>query len=267
MLYDSFVMVFSTIFLIAILYFFVPEAQNNMMSYFNRQVVGSIENIQTVNTRFAIVFMFLKNIIIPLVLGFLIILLALIKKLDSKLLRTNLLDFLMILAIVLAGILPIMISMKQRAFYILSVYPLFAIGLAYYLNPIISELQKRISEKSAGFAAFKYLTLSIMAVSLFLSVFQINKIGRDKELVSDTKAIIEEIGENKIINICPELSTNWSLHAYFMRYGHISLDYSEKKNHQYFLTTDNCKSKSLNHNYFQIPLDTDKYRVYEYVGK
>ena len=39
--------------------------------------------------------------------------------------------------VVLAGILPIMISMKQRGYYILSVYPFFALSAGYFLLPIL----------------------------------------------------------------------------------------------------------------------------------
>lgn len=52
---DTFTLILSTVLPIALLYIFVPAAKNNMLNYFNNQVLGSINNVQTVETRFAII--------------------------------------------------------------------------------------------------------------------------------------------------------------------------------------------------------------------
>ncbi len=206
---DSFILISSTILPIALLYFFIPAAQNNMLNYFNKQVLGSINNIQTVDSRFAIIRMFFESTILPLALGSIVIIVALKQKIKRNLFTQNSRAALIFLLVVLSGILPIMISLKQSGFYILTVYPLFAIGLAYYLYPILNPAIAKIKSKSKGFKVFKILTLGIVTVSILSPFSQINRIGRNKAMIKDTKAVISVIGENKIINICPNMYSEW----------------------------------------------------------
>ncbi len=259
---DTFILISITILPIVLLYFFVPAAQNNMLNYFNKQVLDGISSVQTVNTRFAIVRMFFERTILPLTIGSIVIIVALKQKIKKKLFTKNLKEALIFLLVVLSGILPIMISMKQRGFYILTVYPLFAIGLAYYLYPILNPAIAKIKSKSKGFKVFKILTLGIVTISILLSFSQINRIGRNKTMIKDTKVVIGIIGENKIINICPNMYSEWSLHGYFSRYGNVSLDTNQKNICKYYLTTSDCSEDYLDKRYKLVPVETEKYKLY-----
>ncbi len=259
---DTFLLISSTIIPIAFLYFFIPAAENNMLNYFNKQVLGSINNTQTVETRFAIVRMFLERTLLPMAIGIIVVIIALKQNVNKKLLKENRKYTLIFLSIVLAGILPIMISMKQRSFYINTVYPLFALGLAYYLYPVLIIAIEKIKAKSKGFKIFKMITLGIVIASVILSLLQINKTGRNKAKIYDSKAIINIIGVNKTINICPQLYSSWSLHGYFNRYGNVSLDKNQKNIHGYYLTVDTCSKNKLNKYYNLVPIKTEKYKLY-----
>lgn len=263
MIIDTIILVSCTIIPVAMLYFIVPEAQNNMSRYFNKQVLGSIKNIKTVDTRFAIIREFFKNIIISLVIGITIIGVAIKKNVQKCLLKQNLKESLMFLAIVFSGILPIMISMKQRGFYILTVYPLFAIGLAYYLYPIVKPAIDKIEINNKIFKIFKGITIGTIFISLGLSIGQINRVGRDKEMIYDSKAVIAIVGENNTINICSNMHSTWGLHGYFSRYGNVSLDKNEKNICQYYLSLGNCSKEYLERNYELVPIETKKYTLYK----
>lgn len=258
---DSIILVFSTIIPIAWLYFFIPEAQNFMLNYFNKQVLDSISSVQTVATRFAILRMFFEKTILPLsVAGILILTL---KQRDKKeLLRKNAKEALVFLLVVFSGILPIMISMKQRSFYILTVYPFFAIGLAYYIYPVLSPMVKKIKTKPKSFKTLKIITLSVISISILFSVSQINRIGRDKTKVKDSKAIIQITGKNRTIAVCPKLYSDWSLHGYFARYGKLSLDPNLPPTAEYYLTTAGCKPDYPDKRYKLVPAATEKYQLY-----
>ncbi len=259
---DTLTLISSTVMPIALLYFFVPAAQNNMLNYFNKQVLGSINNVQTVNTRFAIIRMFFERTLLPLAIGIIIVIIALKQKVDKILLKKNKKYALVFLSIVFSGILPIMVSMKQRGFYINTVYPLFAIGLAYYLYPILNPTIEKIKSKSMGFNIFKIITLGIITVSILLSFLQINKIGRDKTMIKDVKAVISVTGENVSINICPNMYFEWSLDGYFSRYGHVSLVRNQKNIYQYYLTKKDCNEEYLNKKYELVPIKTEEYKLY-----
>lgn len=259
---DTLILILSTVLPIALLYFFVPAAQNNMLNYLDNQLLASIQNIKNVDTRLAIVGMFFGNIILPLLLSVLVIIVALKQKVEKNYFTKNLREALIFLFVVFSGILPIMISMKQRSFYILTVYPLFAIGLAYYLYPVLNIAIKKISTKSKGFKVFKIMTYGVVMISILLSLLHINRIGRNKVIIKDTKAVIRFIGEDVSINICPDMYYNWSLHGYFSRYGNVSLIQDKKNNCQYYLSVENCNKKFLNENYKLMPAETEKYKLY-----
>jgi hypothetical protein len=265
MVTDTFTLVSATILPIALLYVSYPPAQNNMLTYFNNQVIGSINNAQTVNSRFAIIGVFIESTILPLTIGCIAIIAALIKRAEKKLFTENLKDSLIFFLVVLSGILPIMISMKQRSFYILTVYPLFAIGLAYYLYPILQPAIKKIEAKTKGFRAFRITTLVVFALSILLSFLQIDRIGRDKTMINDTRTLISVIGRDKSINICPDLYTNWSLHGYFSRYGNVSLIPDISNSCQFYLTTKECGEAPLIKSYELVPVKTEEYLLYRLI--
>jgi len=263
MIIDNFILVVFTIFPVLFLFYLFPEAKNNMLSYLNTQVIGSIQSVQTVDSRFAIIGWFFQGIIIPLIMGLIIIIISLKKRVKKPLFKENLREALMLSAIVLSGVIPIMISMKQRSFYILTVYPLFSIGLAYYLYPMIKSFTYNMKIPQRGYKSFNYITIGIVFISIILSICQINRIGRDKEMILDSKVIIDIVGRNTTINICPEMYSMWSLHGYMSRYGNVSLDSNINNIHKYYLTIGDLNNNFTDDNYDFIPLKTIKYKLYK----
>jgi hypothetical protein len=259
---DSVIMVLITLIPIAFLYSTNSSAQNFMLCYFHKQVMGSIQNVQTVDSRFAIIWGFLRSSSIPLSAGFLTALTAYKLGAQKKLFQLNGREFLLFIAISLSGVFPIMISLKQRNFYILTVYPLFALGLAYYLYPAIQFLFNKINDESNGFKLFKRITTGVIVISLISCIFQINRVGRDHEMIFDSKAVINKIGTETTINICPEIYTNWSLHGYFSRYGNVSLESNQANVCQFYLSIGDCNKTVLDAKYELVPLETIRYKLY-----
>lgn len=262
MFLDTAIIIGSTVLPIALLYFFVPDAQINMTNYFNKQVIGSIENVVTVGSRFQIIKMFIQASIIPIIIAAIVIIIYIKKHKEKKLLTKNLKSFLTFFTLTISGVLPIMISLKQRSFYILTVYPFFAIAIAYYIYPIIKPEIKKFYEKKRTFKAFKIITFVVILSSVTLSLMQINRIGRDEQTISECKKIINAIGKNETINICENMYSNWNLHGYFSRYGNISLNSTQKDTCKYYISADNCNKEYLDKYYKIVPLETRKYKLY-----
>jgi len=242
---DTIVLVLITILPIAVLYYSSAYAHNYMVTYFTKQVMGSIENVHTVDTRFAIVQGFFGSILAPLLFAFLILLVARKMKMPKSFISMNIREFLMFCTIALSGVIPIMISLKQRNFYILTVYPLFAIGLAYYLLPTIKELTSTIVFRSQSFKVLQKITIGIIIASTSLFFYQTKRMERDSDLIYDSKIIIKEIGKDITLNICEELRSNYSLHGYFSRYGNVSLESNPNNVCQYYLSVGDCKKQYL----------------------
>jgi 4-amino-4-deoxy-L-arabinose transferase-like glycosyltransferase len=260
---DSVVIVLITLIPIAFLYLTNTSAQNYMLVYFHNQVMGSIQSVQTVDSRFAIIWWFLRSISIPISAGFIVALIAYKLGAQRKIIQLNVREFLLFIAISLSGVFPIMISLKQRHFYILTVYPLFALGLAYYLYPAIQLLITKTNNEASGFKLFKGITLGVIVVSLISCIFQVNRVSRDHDLIFDSKAVIKQVGRETTINICPEMRPNWSLHGYFSRYGNVSLESNQENVCQFYLSIGDCNKKVLDANYYLVPIETKTYKLYK----
>ncbi len=265
---DTFILILFTALPIAFLYFMVPAAQNNMLQYFNIQVLTSVQHVQTVNSRFAIISMFLQNIIVPLIIALVIIGLALKKQVKSSVFTSHLKEALVFLAIVLSGVLPVMISMKQSGFYILTVYPLFALGLAYYLYPIICPFIDTLKTYSRGFVVFKGITIGMLMVSIGISIVQMNRVGRDHDMIYDVKTIIDVVGKDNTVNICPNMRQLWSLHGYFSRYGNVSLQVMSQATEntticEYYVAVKACNKAYLDSKYDIVPIPVKEYQLYK----
>jgi hypothetical protein len=66
-----------------------------------------------------------------------------------------------------------------------------------------------------------------LLTGIILNVVHIGQYGRDKALIEEVKQQIVESGGNNTIEISPEEYTQWAKHAYYMRYGKISLSPTE----------------------------------------
>jgi len=124
----------------------------------------------------------------------------------------------------LSGVLPIMISLKQSGFYILPTYSIFAIAFSSLLYPLLETLFSNIHYNSKEFLFFKIVAIVLFILGITFSLFFSNKYNRDKNKFKDISLIISELPSSSIINIPPEMFSDWSLHGYFARYKNISLD-------------------------------------------
>ena len=260
MIAETAILILSTAAPIALLYLFSDGAQANMEGYFAKQVVGSIESVQTVDYRFKIVVNFLKGILPQLLLGAILLWVAKRRSLSFEPVRRNAPVFWFFAAVALSGVLPIMISMKQRAFYILTVYPLFAVGFGYLIKPLVETLISKIKTDSRGYQIFQGLAAILVLSGISISVAQVGEVGRNKAAVRDSKAVIKETGRGEVIGACPQLRTDWGLQAYFARYGQVSLDTDAEASHAYYLGLEDCPPQA--ENYKKLSLDTDKYLLY-----
>lgn len=260
---DTLLLIFFTVAPITLVYFTNEAAQNNMMSYVNNQLIGSLKHVQTVDSRFSIVINFFKSILVPLALAVTVFFIAKRKEIEKPKIAENWRVALMLFAVVLSGVFPIMISLKQRTFYILTVYPIFSIGLAYLLLPYCNFLYHKIEVNSKGYSVFVWTARVLATASIVLAISQINRVGRDHAMIHDSKAVVDVVGKNTKITICTEMHAIWSLHGYLSRYGNVSLDKNYANLHQYFLSKDGCIPPEIKNQYDLVPLETKVYQLFK----
>ncbi|NLE62343.1 MAG: hypothetical protein GX612_00705 [Bacteroidales bacterium] len=233
------------------------DAKEFFSIYFQTQVFKSIVSVQTVANRFYIVGQLLKELII--VLSLLLILFLVTRKRTSY---TPINKWTMIfLFLGLSGILPIMITLKQRGFYMLPSFPFLAIAAALFVDNGVNYLINKINYTHIRFRVFKYVSIFLFVTGFVLIGLNVNRIGRDKNKIEDVYAMMKIVPPHTTISLSTELHTDWSLHAYFGRYADIGLD-SKNLNHK-FLIIKKGDNFPLSKTHSRIGINLNEYELYE----
>jgi hypothetical protein len=263
MIFDSAAIFVFTITPLVLLILFSPVASLSLHKYIDNQVIESLKNAVNVSSRFDI----LKRLLSELApaAGLVIILLfrAWIRKSPVFLIKESSKKALVFVLLGLTGVLPIMISMKQSGFYIIPAYPFFAIGTGILMYPLIDSLFMNINFNSKGFLFFQFVGLGLVLAGTILSIYFSDHYSRDKDKIKDISVILKEIPQGTIINISPDMYSDWSLHAYFGRFKNISLDPDLNNKRNYLLIKNEYYSDTLNSNYISIKLNAIDYQLFK----
>lgn len=202
-----------------------PASFAYLKTYFSLQVIGGGLHEATVSTRFYIVFRWLGQMIAPLVIITIVLILSKLNG-NAKVFefRSDKVWFLVFLILGFMGVLPIMVSMKQSSFYMQAALPFFALAFGHLSLSMVNVKLLEIKPKTRNWMII--VSSIILLVGMVLNVSHIGKYGRDEAFLVEMKKALKEIPENEIIEISPENFSQWSWHAYFMRYGKVSLDAS-----------------------------------------
>lgn len=218
---DTLLLMVTLAVLSGVMFLAFPPSFSYLKDYINIQVIGGGLHEATISTRFYIVFRWLGQMIAPLII---IAIILIFSKLKTKMFEFPLDKawFLIFLILGLTGVLPIMLSVKQSGYYMLAALPFFALACGHLTLSTVNILMQKITPNLR-----KWMTLGasgILLIGIVLNVTRIGKYGRDEVLIEDVKKRIAEADGRMIIEIPPEEYTNWAAHAYFMRYGKISLN-------------------------------------------
>lgn len=252
---------FFTITPLFLLVIFSPIARASLLEYINHQVIDSIKNSITVDSRLDIIKRLLNEIAPAAGMFILLQILRLVTKSGIAIGRENTIKALAFIFLGLTGVFPIMISMKQSGFYILPTYPLFSIGAAILMYSYIDSFTERIDFKSHGFLFFKWIAYAVFFSGIFLSLSYSDGYSRDRDKIRDVYAIISVVPEGSVININPVMYEDWSLHAYFARFKNISLDQDLNNRREYLLIKNENFSDTLNSTYNIVKINTTGYSL------
>jgi Dolichyl-phosphate-mannose-protein mannosyltransferase len=258
---DSAGIIFFTLAPLILISLVSPSACLYFHRYIDGQVIDSITRVVTVKTRFDIVERLFFELAPVAILSVLLLLWAYIKKIPSIPSKGNINNALVFIILGLTGVLPIMISMKQSGFYIVPAYPFFAIGVGVLVYPTIDFLFHKINYESAWYLLFKWTGYILFISGIILSVCFSDRFSRDSDKIKDIYVVLPEIPHGSIININPEMYSDWSLHAYFGRFKNISLDPDLNSKRDFLLIKNEFYSDTLRINYELIKIGTEDYKL------
>ena len=220
---DSLILLVFLAVFVGIMFLVFPPSLPYLKEYFQLQVIGGGLHETTVSTRFYIVFSLLQQLIVPFAIALALVICKAKNKVNNKVFEFPLDKswFYIFLILGLLGVLPIMVSVKQRDFYMLAALPLFALACGHITLSMVTLWLPKMTPK-----VHKWTTLGtagVVLIGLVLNIVHFGKYGRDEALIEEVKVQVAAADGKTIIEISPEEYTQWAKHAYYMRYGKINL--------------------------------------------
>ena len=243
---DSLCLLVSLAAVAGLMFWIFPPSLTYMKDYLHLQVLeGGLHEV-TVNSRFFIVLNLLQQMIIPLLVFLLLLIIVKISHVHGFGLLKEPSDrkgFLVFLVLGLSGVLPIMVSLKQSGYYMVAALPCFALALGHVSNTLIRSMESTMKPNRYWRVFVTGLSYTVLVIGLMMPLFGIHRYCRDEALLEDVKKVLTVTGDEQVLGIASEDFSNWEWHAYFMRYGKVSLD--DKMAHPYILRNDPNNGLSL----------------------
>lgn len=233
----------------------VPEAAAFLDQYLNIQLVNGV-HVHVVDSRWYIVGRFFIHTVI--VWGLLLLALLLGLRSGKSQLRPGAVlggnrTAWALLLLALCGVLPMMVSFKQRDFYLFTAYPFLALALACWIEPYVSNCCQWMERK-----AFGGVTVVMLLAAVIVNGYFCGKPGRSHNKLTDRDVIAPCLAVGETVTIPTELRYDYELQGYYYINRQVSLDAVNV--HRHLLTTAEYPADST---YREISLPTEQYHLYE----
>lgn len=180
---------------------------------------------------------------------------------DDKVVFSNIRISLWLAAFTLCGVLPIMVSLKQRSFYILTVYPFMACSVAVLMQRQAERLCDTKSRPLKVAVASLCAALCVVAVSV--NVAHAGRPGRDDAMLNDMKQIAPLLEKGEVVSVSQNMSDEYSLQGYYYMERRISLDPYHQQKHLLLDNEEDFTRMGFDSTYTEIPLNTTQYKLYK----
>jgi hypothetical protein len=238
-----------------ILFAFFPEANTNLSHYLNNQLIPSLSGSREVTSasRFTILYYLVLQLAFPLVLLLAAWLWARQRPAKPDAPRDMppgvRYSGLFLLLVGLSASLPLVVTMKQRDFYLVPAIPYLVLGIGFYLVPLLDRMARPVHSRIWRWASIPIALM--LAFVLVHTTITAGKPGRDREMVSDVRQVAGLLPSGTIVQTSVATWQNWKLAAYLARYGNISLDCDSPR--EYILMDETIRDET-----FQVDGLTDK---------
>ncbi len=232
---------------LAVIALMVPQARVYFDNYMHLQVLAGWSQGEV--HRWQILLDLLRNMAI--VIGVVLIVVIFNKGVGQKPTRLHWAMWLL----VACAVLPMMVSTRQREFYLLPSMPIVAVLLALLIEEPVARWIKTSKVLS-------YVAVSMLLGAIVLNALRFGTEGRDAQLQRDMKVIIAHLDEGETVAIPTPLYYDYKLQGYYYRECRVSL--GDQKRCRHLLTTADYPADST---YRELPLPTERYCLYELVDK
>lgn len=232
---------------LAVIALAVPESRGYFENYMQLQVLAGWSQGEV--HRWQIIVDFLRNTAI--VIGLVLLVVIVNKGVGQKPSREQWAMW----ALVACAVLPMMVSTRQREFYLLTAMPMVAVLLALLIEEPVARWIKPSK-------VLQYITLALLLGAVALNVVRFGNEGRDAQLQRDMKVIAPQLERGEMVTVPTPLYFDYKLQGYYYRECRVSLGDQHRCRH--LLTTTDYSPDSA---YREVPLPTEEYHLYELVDK
>ena len=240
-LLTNFCVIFAFLVSIAIMLTMNDESRAFFGHYFDKQIMDSLYGKREVSvSRFNMLYAVCREIVAPLILsGLLTFFIYRLRKFTIRSINYRL--FLYYLCIALMSSLPLLVSPKQRRWYVFPSLPFYVLAIASVFNDIALEVEQWLNQNKKLCSGILKFSMLIFPASLLLMFLGKNYIGRHEDFYNDFSRQPLHIEERAMISVYPgTLETQWSLVANMQRTFKASL--TKAPGHTYVLSTTEYKN-------------------------
>lgn len=243
----------NTIYTVFKLYF-----ENRLGTSFNRA------DRQTAHYRFEIMARLFTEMIPVFILMLIIYLFSLKHKIAGPTDKKDFKAILWLLLIGLSGSIPLMITMEQRGFYLLTSLPFFVLAASVLVADRMGGLVEKINTNGKWYINIKIITIIVLLFSITYTLLKVGETKRDKNLLADIYSIGKIVPYGSIISIPNEMERDHSTREYLIRYFYISTDnYSTE--YPFLMIRKNLPKNLVPDNFKLYPLSTQELDLYKRV--
>lgn len=251
--------IFITVALLFALLLLWNDARESLYIYLTKRALNRINELPTVDSRFYILGRIFSELIPHLALLLIYFLSKGIKKATSEI-RPDSRLAIFFLATGFAGSVPLMLTLVQKGFYFVPSLPYFGIGFAILLKSPVLRFMEFLSANEKRKRNWRIAALSVFIIPIGISISQIGKFSREKELLNDISRIATVVPDHAVLSVTPDMWGNWSLQCYMMRYHFISLE--DRKSEKFYLVNVS-DSYQPGPEYTAVPLELKQFRLYQ----
>jgi 4-amino-4-deoxy-L-arabinose transferase-like glycosyltransferase len=239
---------------------FNDAARESLSFHVKERLFYRIANNPQVENRFVVLFWFFRDIILPSLLVLLIAGFLWVKGKSTSFLKGSEQKkyFFLFLFVGLAGVLPLALTLVQRAVYYAPALPFLSIALALLFIKEMNEVVEMVDQKEKAIKFLSIFSATALLVVIIYSFSVFGDIGRDETEFNDAMKIAEVTGDNAYISAKDEIYQEWGFQYYLLRYHHITIDPRSKQ--QPYMLLDKGEI-CMDSNYKDVQIILSKYKL------
>lgn len=161
----------------------------------------------------------------------------------------------------LSGSLPLMVTLEQRGFYLVTTLPFFALAIAMLAAVGLSGAIEKINVEAKGFKISTIVIVLLFITSVVYSLSRIGKSKRDVNMLEDVYALGNILPRGTTVSIPAPMCMDFSFKEYMIRYFYISSDDTPAM-HEYMICRKDLPKDWVPAIYRLYPLNTKQFDLY-----